>query len=165
MKQFTLICLWCEASFISNFDTTLYCCRSHKEQASAMRRRQRNPEYKPRIEHTKYCSGCGNKFTTFKTNKNFCTTDCREWFKEQAKRQRDAEYINQKTPSFRRRIYFQSNGRCGICNELIDLAIKHPDPQSYSIDHIIPRSVGGIHKASNLQAAHLGCNMKKSNKQ
>lgn len=162
MKQFTLICLWCQAAFTSSYDTTLYCCRSHKEQASAMRRRQRNPEYRPRIEHTKYCSGCGNQFTTFKSNKKFCTSDCRKWFESQRLRDRDNKYDNARTPSFRRRIYFQSEGKCAICFQQIDLTIKHPHKQSFSIDHIIPRSKGGSHTAENLQAAHLGCNMLKS---
>lgn len=165
MKQFTLICLWCQVAFTSSYETTLYCCRSHKEQASRLRKRKRNPDYRPQVIHSKHCSGCGDKFETTRSDKKYCTRDCKEWFREQAKRQRDAEYLNAKTPAFRRRIYFQSQGHCGICKELIDLSIKHPDPQSYSIDHIVPRSAGGIHRASNLQAAHLGCNMKKGNSQ
>jgi CRISPR/Cas system Type II protein with McrA/HNH and RuvC-like nuclease domain len=163
MNQFTLTCLWCNNTFTSNWDTTRYCSRSHKEQARQLRKRKRNPDYKPRTEHIKQCSGCGIQFTTTKATKKYCNKECREWFKEQAKRNRDAAYINAKTPAFRRRIYFQSEGKCGICKQHIDLSIKYPDSQSYSIDHIVPRSRGGEHNANNLQAAHLGCNLTKSN--
>lgn len=163
MNQFTLICLWCSQTFVTPYETKVYCSRSHKEQASALRRRKRNPDYRPRVEHIKQCSGCGIQFTTTRSNKKFCTQDCGEWFRNQINRDRDREYINAKTPAFRRRIYFQSEGKCGICHNIIDLSLKHPDPMSYSIDHIVPRSRGGAHHAGNLQAAHLSCNMNKSN--
>lgn len=34
-------------------------------------------------------------------------------------------------------------------------------PPADSVDHIIPRSRGGSHNVSNLQAAHMSCNLKK----
>lgn len=53
---------------------------------------------------------------------------------------------------------------CGICGEAIDLDLEHPDPLSKSIDHVIPISKGGEHSLTNCQLAHLGCNVRKSNK-
>ena len=53
---------------------------------------------------------------------------------------------------------------CGLCGDSIDLDLAWPHPQSLSIDHIIPWSVGGSHDLENLQPAHLICNAKKQDR-
>lgn len=58
----------------------------------------------------------------------------------------------------------KTNGCCGICGEPIDLTLKHPDKNSFSIDHIVPVSKGGVHTLGNVQAAHLLCNCLKQTK-
>lgn len=58
-------------------------------------------------------------------------------------------------------LWVDQNGCCGICTEPIDRAVKHPDPMSPSIDHVVPLSLGGPHKQTNLQWAHLACNIRK----
>ena len=50
---------------------------------------------------------------------------------------------------------------CQICRRPVSPEIRWPDPQSGSIDHIVPVSKGGAHLRSNIQLAHLACNMKK----
>ena len=40
---------------------------------------------------------------------------------------------------------------------------KNPDPRSSSVDHILPLSLGGDDTQWNKRAAHLGCNMARSN--
>lgn len=57
-----------------------------------------------------------------------------------------------------------SAGLCGICREALDPNRKHPDPLSRSVDHIVPLSRGGTHEQSNLQWAHLVCNIRKGAK-
>ena len=52
-------------------------------------------------------------------------------------------------------------GACGICQMPMDRELKHPDPMSKSVDHIVPISRGGTHEQSNLQWAHLVCNISK----
>lgn len=51
--------------------------------------------------------------------------------------------------------------QCGICGELVDLELRHPDPESGSVDHITPVALGGTHDETNLQLAHLKCNLTK----
>lgn len=53
---------------------------------------------------------------------------------------------------------------CNICSLPIDMALKYPDRMSRSVDHIIPRSLGGTEKLENLSLAHFSCNSKKQNK-
>lgn len=50
---------------------------------------------------------------------------------------------------------------CGICAHQINPAHRYPHPMSPSLDHITPLSKGGAHTYSNIQSAHLKCNMLK----
>lgn len=52
-------------------------------------------------------------------------------------------------------------GTCSICAQPLDRANRWPDPQSPSLDHIIPLSRGGSHSQANLQWTHLVCNLRK----
>jgi 5-methylcytosine-specific restriction endonuclease McrA len=58
-------------------------------------------------------------------------------------------------------IYERDGWRCKICGRKVDREMKHPDPMSASLDHIMPISLGGQHIRSNCQLAHLGCNSRK----
>lgn len=51
---------------------------------------------------------------------------------------------------------------CQICGRRINKRLKHPNPLSKSIDHIVPISKGGADAPSNVQAAHLRCNLGKN---
>jgi 5-methylcytosine-specific restriction endonuclease McrA len=53
---------------------------------------------------------------------------------------------------------------CRLCDEMVDAELTHPDPQSKSLDHIIPVSRGGEHSRANTQLAHFRCNSSKNNK-
>ena len=160
---FIRYCDWCSTAFETEHDTKAYCTRQHKERAHHYRKGLREGRnYKP--EFSRLCKGCAIPYTTKKSNKLYCSTECQSFYREQARRERDRLYRNAKTPAFKARIYFKSNGKCGICQEPIDTTLAWPDPLSLSLDHIIPRSLGGTHSASNLQAAHLQCNAKRGNR-
>jgi 5-methylcytosine-specific restriction endonuclease McrA len=60
-----------------------------------------------------------------------------------------------------RAIYERDGWVCGICGGPIDKTLRFPNPDSPSIDHIIPLVAHGPHAPWNLQAAHLGCNVQK----
>lgn len=49
---------------------------------------------------------------------------------------------------------------CQICKNKVNKKLKHPDPMSPSLDHIIPISQGGLHVRKNVQLTHLRCNIK-----
>lgn len=55
----------------------------------------------------------------------------------------------------------RDGSRCGLCAELVDVSLHAPDPLCASVDHVVPRSLGGTNDPSNLQLAHLGCNVRK----
>lgn len=53
---------------------------------------------------------------------------------------------------------------CGICLKRIDRALPWPDPQSPSLDHVVPLSKGGTHTAANVRITHLRCNVARGNR-
>jgi len=55
----------------------------------------------------------------------------------------------------------RANGLCGLCGKSIDLGLRWPDPLSPSRDHIVPLANGGSHMDTNVQVAHLVCNVRK----
>lgn len=58
-------------------------------------------------------------------------------------------------------VYERDEWICGLCSEPVDRRASYPDPMSASLDHILPLSKGGHHTLSNVQLAHLACNVRK----
>lgn len=50
---------------------------------------------------------------------------------------------------------------CGICHAPVSPDVRYPDPQSASLDHIQPLSLGGDHTRENTRLAHLRCNVQR----
>lgn len=50
---------------------------------------------------------------------------------------------------------------CQLCDGPVDMAMRHPDPKSPSVDHIVPIAARGPDTRGNVQLAHLGCNASK----
>lgn len=65
-----------------------------------------------------------------------------------------------------RRIIAADQPPCHICHNPIDYTLKHPDPHSFTIDHITPLDVTGPDgdTLDNIAAAHRKCNRDKSNR-
>lgn len=53
---------------------------------------------------------------------------------------------------------------CKLCGDPIDMDLRKPDYMCASVDHILPRSLGGTNDLENLQLAHLVCNIRKGNR-
>ena len=54
--------------------------------------------------------------------------------------------------------------RCGLCRRKVDMARKHPDPRSPSVDHIVPLALGGDDLKINVALACLRCNLSKQHR-
>jgi 5-methylcytosine-specific restriction endonuclease McrA len=50
---------------------------------------------------------------------------------------------------------------CGICGKKVDKRAVFPQPQSPTLDHIVPLAAGGAHAWGNVQCAHFLCNCRK----
>lgn len=53
---------------------------------------------------------------------------------------------------------------CAICGERIPTRSRAGNRGSVSVDHIIPKSLGGSSRIENLQPTHSKCNNDKGNK-
>lgn len=63
------------------------------------------------------------------------------------------------------KVFERDGWACGICGGEVDKTLKHPDPMSASIDHVVALSNGGTHTWDNVQCAHLTCNVAKGNRE
>lgn len=105
---------------------------------------------------SKTCGGCGEQFSLFET------------LEGKARRRVDA---NKCLSCSRRNFHIfrvhrdavieRSGTDCALCGRPIDMTLSWPHKMSFSIDHIIPWSLGGSHDLTNLQPSHLICNATK----
>lgn len=58
-------------------------------------------------------------------------------------------------------VFERDGGRCHLCGEPVDRAVRAPDPMCASVDHLLAVSRGGAHVLANVALAHLGCNMRR----
>lgn len=63
-----------------------------------------------------------------------------------------------------REVAARDGTECKICGDPVDMNAGKSDLFRPSVDHVIPRSVGGTDDPSNLQLAHLWCNQVKNNR-
>jgi 5-methylcytosine-specific restriction endonuclease McrA len=167
MTNFTLNCKWCLETFTTIYETKIYCTKLCAQRARDLRKRIRNGTQRP--IHKRNCKGCADPFITRRKEQLYCSQECRNWMREQVKRETarrrgESQWSAANRPTWKAKIFYKNQGQCQLCNSPIDLRLKSPDPMSFSIDHIVPVSLGGTHEQANLQAAHLVCNSRRGNK-
>jgi 5-methylcytosine-specific restriction endonuclease McrA len=53
---------------------------------------------------------------------------------------------------------------CCLCGLPIDLSVRYPDPQAFTVEHVVPTSHGGADFGDDqLAPAHFRCNRARSN--
>ncbi|MFG1963669.1 HNH endonuclease [Nonomuraea sp. NPDC049028] len=50
---------------------------------------------------------------------------------------------------------------CHICQKPIDMTLAWPDKMSWSMDHLVPLSLGGKNVFENVASSHLSCNSRR----
>lgn len=94
------------------------------------------------------------------TNNTYCCDKCK--IKVTAHRKRAKKYDNGPIEYIGPEVlYKRDSWVCGICGKPVNKDLKYPDPESASLDHIIPLAAGGTHTWDNVQLAHLRCNVEK----
>lgn len=61
-------------------------------------------------------------------------------------------------------VFERDDWTCQICARSVDRAATFPNPNSPSLDHVIPLSKGGDHTYANVQLACLRCNLRKGDR-
>lgn len=77
---------------------------------------------------------------------------------------RAQEWGVEHAPYSRTEVFSLHQGICHLCGLGIDADLKWPNTGSYTVDHVIPVSLGGDDVLENVAPAHLGCNASKSNR-
>lgn len=106
------------------------------------------------------CRWCGTSFVKERSSQ-YCSRLCAARYRSMMARPRRVAIRTASERISFGDIVKRDNGQCGICGKRVSLSVKWPSPKSASIDHIVPLSKGGEHKAANVQLAHYGCNSSK----
>lgn len=142
----------------------------------------------------KACAHCGATFTTASRVTRYCSLSCgqasrwaegrqpptlvkyhsneervaaiRDTWQRKNRKRRALQRGATAEPYTLAEIAVRDACRCGICLLIVDVTGKHrhPDPMSPTIDHIVPISHGGDDTKANVRLAHLGCNIRRSNR-
>ncbi len=114
------------------------------------------------------CQECGKVFEAPYGDKRrqFCSVECGKRFNGRiSKHVRRGRLRGNPTERLDPLAVFERDGWiCGICGKPVSKRWKSPDPRSASLDHIVPLSRGGSHTWENVQCAHRGCNVMKSDR-
>lgn len=105
------------------------------------------------VAKTAECSSCGKSIFRPRVEEPMCVP-CRA-------RNKRAVWVPANT---RRAIYERDNWTCGICSESVESGLPNSSAWQATLDHIIPRSLGGSDDPSNLRLAHRWCNTVRSNR-
>lgn len=52
--------------------------------------------------------------------------------------------------------------QCWLCGRLINVYLPHNDRWSFTLDHVIPKILGGLDIVSNSMPAHRSCNSRRA---
>lgn len=96
------------------------------------------------------CSQCGKALAQAASTAAMCTP-CRR----RSKRGIDIR------PADRLAIYDRDGWTCGICSEPVDSTLSGHHQWGPTLDHIMPRSLGGSDEPTNLRLAHRACNSRR----
>jgi len=114
-----------------------------------------------RKQSPRQCIQCGGSMpTSMRVDAKFCSAECNSAAHQLKRKLRNRG----KTASdgyVRIEIAERDGWSCGICDGPIDRALRYPDPDCLSLDHIVPVSRGGSSEPENLQASHWICNVRR----
>ncbi|MCP3810808.1 HNH endonuclease [Mycobacteriaceae bacterium Msp059] len=152
----------------SRTDVVCHHCRrnGHSTRMSAADTRRRMRDYRRKQRGTSElpdvwkCLACGANVQRRNGPAGMYCKQCRENTRG-SHRKRARHYGVPYEPINPRAVFARDRWRCGICHHKVDLRLKHPHPRSASLDHIVPMAAGGGHVHTNVQCAHLICNVRK----
>ncbi|NLA67951.1 MAG: HNH endonuclease, partial [Gammaproteobacteria bacterium] len=183
------ICLHCERPFERNrFGPAPKYCSTRCRSAAAHLRAKRDGRYEQwkrraveraateRAQNAKPCPYCGDlmlnpkrvqcgkpdckrQYDAARMREFLATPEGRAYRALSRARRRAAEIEGEDFDPVE--IFERDGWRCGVCKRRVGRTLEHPHPRSASLDHIVPIVDGGEHVRSNVQCAHLECNLRK----
>lgn len=145
------------------------------QQPKAPKKPQPKPAPRSRV-YFRECVECGRTFCARGANAKRCSTQCKidaegarvKDLYAMATQFIDGKYLGAQWRKALIEYLVERDGdKCGICNRKIDITLKSGTRGSRkgpSVDHIIPRSLGGTDDLTNLRLACWGCNHSRGNR-
>lgn len=96
------------------------------------------------------CAACGEQFTGIGAFARYCSDECRAKYST-----RDNFGIRWLDRMW---MYARDDWACHLCGLEVIYAVDGYDPRAATLDHIVPRALGGGHEFENLRTAHSLCN-------
>lgn len=136
----TVDCPWCDKTFTQRTARQVY-CGDHCRQAF---------HYTPNRSRIfiRDCAWCEDVFVTRFAGRRCCSKTCR-------KRNEGKFWV---PASDRANVYERDSWVCQLCGKRVRKDLPVSDDRAASLDHILPRSLGGTDDIDNLQLAHRICN-------
>lgn len=152
-----IVCDVCSSEFYrkSERGTAPKFCTNRCEQ---WRRRHPDAEW---IASGRRCDHCGTDIDHMRNGARFCSPICCSGFAGHKRRVMLRSLPHE--PINKYRVFERDGWLCHLCTKRIDKTLKHPDPMSASLDHVIPISdpESPGHVWANVAASHLTCNLRK----
>lgn len=115
----------------------------------------------PTVRKAKACEWCRREFTPNPNGvQRFCSGRCKQQSNDRRKYERRGKFCP--TLTFRLSLYERDGWRCQLCLDPVDRDAHYLDNWAPSLDHIVPRSMGGSDHADNLRTTHRWCNVIRS---
>jgi predicted nucleic acid-binding Zn ribbon protein len=153
-------CLECGTVFTPRIrKPTLFCTRACKD--ARRRRLLREERLAAKASTPRTCVVCGTVLPPeFRANRRYCSDRCiRLARRHTGNAQRRLRVPDLAEPISRAAVYDRDGWVCQLCGEPVDPELEYPDPMAASLDHVVPMSRGGTNASTNLQLAHLVCNV------
>jgi len=108
----------------------------------------------------RFCVRCDSEYQHLSINRKHCSDVCRDL---DIQDRVGSLYHGWIADSIRQAIYKRDDYTCWLCSGSVDMqADPQRDDWAPSLDHVLPRSMGGKHDMSNLRTAHRWCNSVRS---
>jgi endogenous inhibitor of DNA gyrase (YacG/DUF329 family) len=156
-----LVCTHCGQQYIPRQlkPGAAFCSRECKE--AARKAAGKAARLAAKAAATRLCPQCGEPLPPImRTDAAFCSDRCNQLAHRVNTQIRKGRHPDGVTVTS---LGDRDGWRCGMCRQPIDPALRHPDPLSGSIDHIVPVSEGGGDDPSNLRLVHLVDNLRRGN--
>lgn len=145
-------------------------CCSVEHKAIDAKTRSRNRSIRQKNQTPIECKECNRTFTPVygMQRRVYCSARCLKKSQRRGRltygshEQRARKYGCEIESFDKRDIFKRDNYICGICGVQIDRILRWPDPNSASLDHIVPLSKKGGHTRANCRCACLKCNTAKN---
>jgi 5-methylcytosine-specific restriction endonuclease McrA len=108
------------------------------------------------------CEHCGVTYLGT-SGRRFCSPECGRVCHRRMNRdrRRAIRADNSAGRILRLRVFERDRWVCQVCGRPVDPEAAYPDPLMASLDHRVPLRLGGDHSETNVQLAHLACNLSK----